>query len=123
MTCLILTNLGSRRATPKRLLCLRSLRLYKWPSPNLLAPSSSSSSAAFDTVDHQILLSSLVKMGISGSDLPWFKSYLADRSYQVPERISACLADISAWMSTHHLKLNLGKTELLFFPAGGLPDD
>ncbi|KAJ8407757.1 hypothetical protein AAFF_G00268010 [Aldrovandia affinis] len=36
-------------------------------------------------------------------------------------RISACLADISAWMSTHHLKLNLGKTELLFLPAKGSP--
>ncbi|KAJ8395857.1 hypothetical protein AAFF_G00027400 [Aldrovandia affinis] len=141
-------------------------------------------SAAFDTVDHQILLSSLVEMGISGSALTWFKSYLTDRSYQVawrgslsslhtlstgapqgsvlgpvlfsmytkslgsvisahgfsyhcyaddtqlflsfspsemqvPARISACLADISAWMSTHHLKLNLGKTELLFLPAKG----
>ncbi|KAJ8386055.1 hypothetical protein AAFF_G00177440 [Aldrovandia affinis] len=39
----------------------------------------------------------------------------------VPARISACLADISAWMSTHHLKLNLGKTELLFLPAKGSP--
>ncbi|KAJ8416557.1 hypothetical protein AAFF_G00358450, partial [Aldrovandia affinis] len=121
-------------------------------------------------------------MGISGSALTWFESYLADRSYhvawrgslssphtlstgvpqgsvlgpvlfslytkslgsviyahgfsyhcytddtqlflsfspsdtQVPAWISACLADISTWMSTHHLKLNLGKTELLFLPA------
>ncbi|KAJ8398045.1 hypothetical protein AAFF_G00431220 [Aldrovandia affinis] len=39
----------------------------------------------------------------------------------VPARISAWLADISAWMSTHHLKLNLGKTELLFLPAKGSP--
>ncbi|KAJ8384764.1 hypothetical protein AAFF_G00198500 [Aldrovandia affinis] len=39
----------------------------------------------------------------------------------IPARISACLADISAWMSTHHLKLNLGKTELLFLPAKGSP--
>ncbi|KAJ8416814.1 hypothetical protein AAFF_G00326920 [Aldrovandia affinis] len=29
-------------------------------------------------------------------------------THKVPARISACLADISAWMSTHHLKLNLG---------------
>ncbi|KAJ8399396.1 hypothetical protein AAFF_G00411080 [Aldrovandia affinis] len=134
-------------------------------------------SAAFDTVDHQILLSSLLEM----------ESYLADQSYQVawkvslssphtlstgvpqglvlgpvlfslytkslgsvisahgfsyhcyadhtqlflsfspsetqiPARISACLADISAWMSTHHLKLNLGKTAALP-PSEGLPDD
>ncbi|KAJ8372977.1 hypothetical protein AAFF_G00272580, partial [Aldrovandia affinis] len=78
-------------------------------------------SAAFDIVDHRILLSSLVEMGISDSALTWFESYLADRSYQVPAQISACLADISAWMSTHHLKLNLGKTELLFLPAKGSP--
>ncbi|KAJ8386453.1 hypothetical protein AAFF_G00170500 [Aldrovandia affinis] len=78
-------------------------------------------SAAFDTVDHRILLSSLIEMGISGSALTWFESYLADRSYQVLAQISACLADISTWMSTHHLKLNLGKTELLFLPAKGSP--
>ncbi|KAJ8397407.1 hypothetical protein AAFF_G00439560 [Aldrovandia affinis] len=137
-------------------------------------------------MDHRILLSSHVEMGISGSALTWFESYLADRSYQVawrgslssphtlstgvpqgsvlgpvlfslytkslgsvisahgfsyhcyaddtqlflsfspsdtqvPAWISACLADISAWMSTHHLKLNLGKTELLFLPAKGSP--
>ncbi|KAJ8392703.1 hypothetical protein AAFF_G00071870 [Aldrovandia affinis] len=40
---------------------------------------------------------------------------------KVPAQISACLADISAWMSTHHLKLLLGKTELLFLPAKGSP--
>ncbi|KAJ8402194.1 hypothetical protein AAFF_G00370590 [Aldrovandia affinis] len=39
----------------------------------------------------------------------------------VSVHISACLADISAWMSTHHLKLNLGKTELLFLPAKSSP--
>ncbi|KAJ8349808.1 hypothetical protein SKAU_G00249380, partial [Synaphobranchus kaupii] len=120
-------------------------------------------------------------MGISGTALSWFVSYLTDRSYQVSwkgsvsaprplstgvpqgsvlgpllfsmytkslgsvihshgfsyhsyaddtqlflsfppstpqvkERISACLTDISEWMATHHLKLNLDKTELLFMP-------
>ncbi len=35
----------------------------------------------------------------------------------VAARISACLADISAWMKEHHLQLNLEKTELLVFPA------
>ncbi|KAJ8349835.1 hypothetical protein SKAU_G00249650 [Synaphobranchus kaupii] len=34
----------------------------------------------------------------------------------VKESISACLTDISEWMATHHLKLNLDKTELLFMP-------
>ncbi|XP_051565136.1 uncharacterized protein LOC127447359 [Myxocyprinus asiaticus] len=35
----------------------------------------------------------------------------------VPAQISACLADISAWMKEHHLQLNPAKTELLVFPA------
>ncbi len=37
-------------------------------------------SAAFDTIDHNILLNRLENsVGISGSDLAWFKSYLSDR--------------------------------------------
>ena len=40
---------------------------------------------------------------------------------QVEARIAACLADISEWMTTHHLKLNLGKTELMFVPGKGCP--
>ena len=33
--------------------------------------------------------------------------------------MTACLSDISKWMATNHLKLNLDKTELLFLPAKG----
>ncbi|KAI4892208.1 hypothetical protein NFI96_024095, partial [Prochilodus magdalenae] len=36
---------------------------------------------------------------------------------QVCNRISACLTDISSWMTAHHLKLNPSKTELLFIPS------
>ena len=40
-------------------------------------------SAAFDMVNHQLLISILAEMGISGAALSWIASYLADRSYQV----------------------------------------
>ena len=143
-------------------------------------------SAAFDTVNHRLLLDGLAKLGITGTALKWFNSYLSDRTYQVSwkgllssprtlktgvpqgsvlgpllfslytkslgtiitahnlsyhcyaddtqlflsfppsatqveERISACLADISEWMASNHLKLNPDKTELLFFPAKSSP--
>ncbi|XP_075304653.1 uncharacterized protein LOC142366593 [Odontesthes bonariensis] len=143
-------------------------------------------SAAFDTVNHDILLSTLEGMGVSGSALSMFSSYLTDRFYQVtlrgsvsrprrlttgvPQgsvlgpllfslytsslgsvihshnfsyhcyaddtqlilsfppsdtqveaRIAVCLADISGWMSMHHLKLNLDKTELVFLPGKACP--
>uniref|UniRef100_A0A8C9TEF5 Reverse transcriptase domain-containing protein n=1 Tax=Scleropages formosus TaxID=113540 RepID=A0A8C9TEF5_SCLFO len=45
-------------------------------------------SAAFDTVNQQILLSSLNQVGIKGAALRWFESYLSDRSYQVVWRSS-----------------------------------
>ena len=40
---------------------------------------------------------------------------------QVAARISACLTDISQWMSAHHLKINLDKTEPPFLPGKGSP--
>jgi len=41
-------------------------------------------SAAFDTIDHQLLISRLeCEMGIAGTALQWFKSYMADRSQTV----------------------------------------
>jgi hypothetical protein len=39
----------------------------------------------------------------------------------VAKHISACLADISAWKSDDHLKLNLDKMELFFLPGKACP--
>ncbi len=43
-------------------------------------------SAAFDTVNHQFLMSTLLVKGISGTALQWFDSYLSDRSIKVSWR-------------------------------------
>ncbi|KAK3507518.1 hypothetical protein QTP70_028079, partial [Hemibagrus guttatus] len=74
-------------------------------------------SAAFDTVNHKTLLSTLRSLGICGTAWEWFASYLDGRSYQ----ISACLMDISSWMMAHLLKLNPSKMELLVIPGDQSP--
>jgi hypothetical protein len=57
-------------------------------------------SAAFDTVDHQVLLRRLeVSFGITGTALKWFKSYLTNRSQRVP-RVTDLNVCSPSWCSS-----------------------
>jgi hypothetical protein len=50
---------------------------------------------AFDTCNHTILLTKLRKLGICGTELAWFKSYLTDRSqYVTIDKIDSVLLSI-----------------------------
>uniref|UniRef100_A0A8C5QWT5 Reverse transcriptase domain-containing protein n=1 Tax=Leptobrachium leishanense TaxID=445787 RepID=A0A8C5QWT5_9ANUR len=39
-----------------------------------------------------------------------------DLSPPVLSKVSDCLSGISSWMASHHLKINMSKTELLLIP-------
>ncbi len=72
-------------------------------------------SAAFDTIDHNILLNRLENyVGIRGSALVWFKSYLSDRHQimAVNEGIIPITSTsrLSTWPLTFHaLHVTLGR--------------
>ena len=55
-------------------------------------------SAAFDTVDHGILLEALNKLGLGGKAFEWFRSYLSGRCQRISVR--GCQSE--------SLKLNCG---------------
>ena len=48
---------------------------------------------AFDTVDHEILLTKMNRYGIQGTSVDWFKSYLTNRTQQCS--VNGCLSDFT----------------------------
>lgn len=48
---------------------------------------------AFDTVDHEILLTKMNQYGIQGKSLDWFKSYLTNRTQRCS--VNGCLSDFT----------------------------
>ncbi len=76
-------------------------------------------SAAFDTIDHNILLNRLEHfVGISGSALPWFKSYLSDRHQFVAVNERGIISITSAVWSTSRLSTRAVTLQALHVTLG-----
>ena len=80
------TSQASRRVSHLRLLFSVSWRLSTLPILTLSPLFSSSLSFPLPSTHHQILLSTLSGLGVSGYTHSWIASYLAGRSYKVTWR-------------------------------------
>jgi hypothetical protein len=64
---------------------------------------------AFDVCSHDTLLMKLSRMGISGTALNWFKSYLADRSQKIPgQKIMSEMQIVNSGMQMIFFSLSQG---------------
>ena len=121
--------------------------LWSMEANNIVIVVAMDPSAAFDMVDHDILLQLVEnRYGISGNIIKWFDSYLRPRSFKVnindkysSERpldfsvpviaetnciseLEECISSVNKWMGTMRLKMNPSKTELIYFGSKGQLD-
>ena len=87
-------------------------------------------SAAFDMVDHNILMKKLEQFGLDSKAIAWMESYLYSRTVSCTEPAPYCyvmwMTVLSAWLvdlqSNIRLIINADKTRLLVLgTASGLP--
>ena len=76
-------GLGKKHGTNIALTFLVDKILKSWENGEIVLGLFLDFSKAFDTVNHEILISKLYKYGIRGITLNWFKSYLSNRKQYV----------------------------------------
>ena len=90
-------------------------------------------SAAFDCVDHSTLLRRLrASVGLTGSVIDWFESFLTDRSISVIQRsctpfvpqlgpllFSIYISDLAQIVQRHNLQIHLFADDILIYGASG----
>ena len=100
-------------STETALLYIQNVILSAQDRGELTALSLLDLSAAFDTIDHELLLSRLTEwFGIDGVVLQWFRPYLTDRPQLVKVNgVLSTLAIVIVWCSA---RLSVGSTSFYF---------